>query len=93
MNQKRARVLRKNINQNHFQTNKYNISIPALPPPQDRGASVEQGFNMPYLCLIALGGTQPGTACLSVARYACPWLVFVLSMLVKNYNTDGRPRR
>ena len=39
----------------------------ALPPTQNREAVVELHLDLPNLCLIALGGTQPCTACLGVA--------------------------
>ena len=65
----------------------------ALPPSQYRNAAVEQRLDLPYFCLIALGGTQPCTACLGVARDVRPWPEFGISTLVKNYIADGRPWR
>ena len=45
----------------------------ALPPSQNWDTTVEQRLNLQYLCLIALGGTQPGTTCLGIARYISAW--------------------
>ena len=65
----------------------------ALLPPHNWGAAVEQLLYLPYFCLIALGGTQPCTACLCIARDDFPWPGFGISVLVQNDVADGRPLR
>ena len=65
----------------------------ALLPSQNREAVVELRLYLPNLCLIALGGTQPCTACLGIALNYFTWPGFGISKLIKNYVANGRPRR
>ena len=65
----------------------------ALPPCQNWNAAVEHRLDFQYLCLIALGGTQPCAACLCIARDIFPLPGFGISVLIQNYVADGRPRR
>ena len=64
-----------------------------LPPSQNWNAAVELILYLLYLCLVALGRTQPSAACLGVARDSLPWPGLGISKIVQNDVANGRPRR